>query len=52
MEEPIDQTLKKTKLAEGLVLEKTTCPLGVLLIIFESRHDALVQPSGVGMVCC
>lgn len=31
------------QLAEGLLLEKTSCPLGVLLIVFESRPDALVQ---------
>ncbi|KAL9226632.1 hypothetical protein vseg_002421 [Gypsophila vaccaria] len=43
MEEPIGQILKKTEVADGLVLEKTSCPLGVLLIVFESRPDALVQ---------
>jgi len=43
MEEPIGQVLKRTELADGLVLEKKSCPLGVLLIVFESRPDALVQ---------
>ncbi|XP_039019599.1 delta-1-pyrroline-5-carboxylate synthase-like isoform X1 [Hibiscus syriacus] len=43
MEDPIGQVLKKTKLADGLILEKTSSPLGVLLIVFESRPDALVQ---------
>ncbi|KAK8515096.1 hypothetical protein V6N13_122056 [Hibiscus sabdariffa] len=43
MEDPIGCVLKKTQLADGLILEKTSSPLGVLLIVFESRPDALVQ---------
>jgi glutamate-5-semialdehyde dehydrogenase len=31
------------ELAEGLVLQRITCPLGVVGVIFESRPDALVQ---------
>lgn len=43
MEEPIGRVIKKTELADGLVLEKTSSPLGVLLIVFEARPEALVQ---------
>ncbi|KAL0402819.1 UNVERIFIED_CONTAM: Delta-1-pyrroline-5-carboxylate synthase [Sesamum radiatum] len=43
MEEPVGRVLKRTELSEGFVLEKTSSPLGVLLIIFESRPEALVQ---------
>ncbi|KAI3977760.1 hypothetical protein MKX01_039823 [Papaver californicum] len=43
MEEPIGQVLTRTEVADGLILEKTSSPLGVLLIVFESRPDALVQ---------
>ncbi|XP_054780024.1 delta-1-pyrroline-5-carboxylate synthase-like isoform X2 [Prosopis cineraria] len=43
MQEPIGQILKKTELADKLILEKISCPLGVVLVIFESRPDALAQ---------
>ncbi|CAL0304474.1 unnamed protein product [Lupinus luteus] len=43
MEEPVGQILKRTEIADNLTLEKITCPLGVILVIFESRPDALVQ---------
>jgi len=42
-DDPIDQLLSKTELAEGLLLDKVSCPIGVLLIIFESRPDCLPQ---------
>lgn len=37
------QVLKRTELADGLLLEKVTSPIGVLLIIFEARPEALPQ---------
>ena len=43
MEEPLVRPLSKMELADGLMLEQVTAPLGVLLIIFESRPDALPQ---------
>lgn len=43
MDEPIGRILKRTEVADGFILEKSSSPLGVLLIIFESRPDALVQ---------
>jgi glutamate-5-semialdehyde dehydrogenase len=41
--DPANRTLSKLLLDDGLVLEKKTCPLGVVLVIFESRPDALPQ---------
>jgi delta-1-pyrroline-5-carboxylate synthetase len=42
-DEPIGKLLSRTELADGLVLDKVTSPIGVLLIIFEARPDALPQ---------
>ncbi|HEX5854249.1 MAG TPA: glutamate-5-semialdehyde dehydrogenase, partial [Thermoanaerobaculia bacterium] len=41
--DPSGSVLSRTLLDDGLVLEKVTCPLGVLLVIFESRPDAVAQ---------
>eukprot|EP00261_Vitis_vinifera_P036014 XP_019077257.1 PREDICTED: delta-1-pyrroline-5-carboxylate synthase isoform X1 [Vitis vinifera] len=43
MKEPIGHVLSRMELADGLILEKTSCPMGVLLVVFEARPDALVQ---------
>ena len=44
-EDPIGKVVSRTELDDGLVLEKVTCPIGVIGVIFESRPDALVQIS-------
>ncbi len=41
--DPAGRRLARTLLDDGLVLEKVTCPLGALAIIFESRPDAITQ---------
>lgn len=45
LEDPVGRTLLSTELDDGLELYKTTCPIGVIGVIFESRPDALVQIS-------
>ncbi|HUL39657.1 MAG TPA: glutamate-5-semialdehyde dehydrogenase [Methanomassiliicoccales archaeon] len=44
-EDPIGKVLSRTELDAGLILEKVSCPIGVIGIVFESRPDALVQIS-------
>lgn len=43
MDDPLGQTLSSTELDDGLILEKVSCPLGVVAVIFESRPDAIPQ---------
>ena len=42
-DDPIGRPLRRTELDAGLELTQVAAPLGVLLIIFESRPDAVIQ---------
>lgn len=41
--DPVGRPLLRRELDRGLILEQVRAPLGVLLIIFESRPDAVIQ---------
>lgn len=47
--DPVNRTLLKRELDSGLVLEKVTCPIGVLGIIFEARPDVISQISSLAI---
>ena len=49
MPDPVGKILEETELDEGLVLQKISCPIGVLGIIFEARPEVIVQVCGLAV---
>jgi glutamate-5-semialdehyde dehydrogenase len=47
MPDLVGQVTLRRGLDDGLVLERVSCPLGLLGVVFESRPDALVQIVGL-----
>lgn len=47
--DPIGRVLQRTELDTGLMLDRISCPLGVLAVIFEARPDAVTQISALAL---
>jgi glutamate-5-semialdehyde dehydrogenase len=49
LEDPLGRVLSTTELDDDLVLQKVSCALGVVAVIFESRPDAVPQVSSLAI---
>ncbi|MBP45757.1 MAG: glutamate-5-semialdehyde dehydrogenase [SAR324 cluster bacterium] len=49
LEDPVGKVLQASRLDEGLDLYRVSCPIGVVLCIFESRPDVVVQISALAV---
>ncbi|KAK4131123.1 gamma-glutamyl phosphate reductase [Trichocladium antarcticum] len=43
LDDPVGRATLRTRLDDGLELERVTCPIGVLLIIFEARPEVIAN---------
>ena len=49
LEDPIGDRQIHRELDDGLILERISCPLGVIGVIFEARPDAVTQIAALGI---
>ncbi len=49
MKEPIGRCLSRMEISPGLELKQVTAPIGVLMVIFESRPDCLPQITALSL---
>ena len=49
LDNPVNKTLFTRELADGLILKKITCPIGVIGVIFEARPDVMTQISALAV---
>ena len=47
--DPLGKRLAATELDRGLVLQKESCPLGVIAVVFESRPDIIPQIASLAL---
>lgn len=47
--DPLGVVTMRTRLDEGLVLERLTCPIGVLLVIFEARPEVVANIAALAL---
>ena len=49
LDDPVNRIMLKKKLDENLILEKISCPIGVIGVIFEARPDVISQISALAI---
>ena len=49
MSDLVGRVTLRRELDDGLILERVTCPLGLMGVVFEARPDALVQIVGLAL---
>lgn len=49
LSDPLGRVTLRTLLDDGLVLERVSCPIGVLLVIFEARPEVIINITALAL---